>query len=300
MSRITRTTRAPLSPAPCSHEREFVAGDTAPSARLRSHRFLTLPRWAVLLGLAAVFWPLVPWWLGRSADASDGSWNLLAAAAMAVLTPWRSFLQPCGEKTLIRLCILLALCLPFLAEADPPPLVRGLLAAGLLTVLWHDAGAAPAVTLLPLLSLPLLATADFYLGYPLRLLVAEGSGILLGLLGWPVEVVGVGLSWEGREVMVDAPCSGLKMLWFGGWMTLVAGGCCRLSWTTLMRLAVTALVLLVGLNIARATLLFFPESGCFPIPSWAHAGIGGICFLLAGGLILLAAQQLQPNTGDHR
>jgi len=234
----------------------------------------------------------MPWWAGRSVDGSDGSWNLLAVAALLFLTPWRAFLKPTGETTLIRLCIILALALPLLAGGTLPPLAKGMIAAGLLAVLWMDTGASPSVALLPLLSLPLLATADFYLGYPLRLLVAEGSGILLRIFGWPVEVSGVGLTWEGRQVLVDAPCSGLKMLWFGAWMTLVAGGLCQLNWISFIRLSLTALLLLVGLNIVRATVLFFPESGLLSLSSGWHEGIGGVFFFLAGGGILMAAQPL--------
>lgn len=253
----------------------------------------SLPRWSVLLGLVAVFWPLMPWWAGRSVDGSDGSWNLLAVAALLFLTPWRAFLKPTGETTLIRLCIILALALPLLAGGTLPPLAKGMIAAGLLAVLWMDTGASPSVALLPLLSLPLLATADFYLGYPLRLLVAEGSGILLQIFGWPVDVSGVGLTWEGQQVLVDAPCSGLKMLWFGAWMTLVAGALCRLNWAYLFSLSLTALLLLVGLNTVRATVLFFPESGLLSLSSGWHEAIGGIFFFLAGGGILMAAQKVQ-------
>lgn len=276
---------------PCSHEREFVEIGTAPRTHVRG--YIPLPRWVVLLGLAAVFWPLLPWWVGRTADSSDGSWNLLALGAMLALTPWKAFREPVGEKAMIRLCALLALVLPFLAGGNLPPLVKGLAAAGMLALLWHDCGATPAVCLFPFLSLPLLATADFYLGYPLRLLVAEGSGALLRIAGWPVGVSGVGLAWDGRQVLVDAPCSGLKMLWFGGWMTLVAAGLCQLGPTALLRLGLAALFLLVGLNVLRATVLFFPESGLWSLPEWGHEAIGGFFFFLAGGLILAAAHSLQ-------
>jgi len=279
---------------PCSHEREFVDIDTAPRTHVRG--YIPLPRWAVLAGLAAVFWPLLPWWVGRTADSSDGSWNLLALAAMLVLTPWKAFREPAGEKVMIRLCAILALALPLLAGGNLPPLVKGLVAAGMLVLLWRDCGAPPAVCLFPFLSLPLLATADFYLGYPLRLLVAEGSGALLRIAGWPVGVSGVGLAWEGRQVMVDAPCSGLKMLWFGAWMTLVAAGLCRLGPVALFRLGLTALFLLVGFNIVRAAALFFPESGLLTLPAWGHGAIGGFFFFLAGGSILAAAHQLQTRS----
>ncbi|MDX6766494.1 MAG: archaeosortase/exosortase family protein [Candidatus Methylacidiphilales bacterium] len=261
-----------------------------------------LPRWGVLAGLVLVFWPLFAWWTGRSAGAAEGGWPLAALIGIVFLTRWKTFLQPVDERTLVRLCAGLAVMLPFLAEGSLPPLARGLAAAGFAAVLWHGTGAPPALCLMPFLLLPVADTADFYLGYPLRAFVAEGSALLLRTLGVYVSVSGTGLVHAGREVWVDAPCSGLRMLWFGGWMTLVAATLARLHSLALVWLGLAALVLLIALNVLRATLLFFPESGLCSLPAWSHGAIGAACFLAAGGLILLLAQRLQsfriPPAGE--
>ena len=75
----------------------------------------------------------------------------------------------------------------------------------------RDRGAA--VIALFVLSLPLIASLQFYAGYPLRAMTAEGATQLLNLFGFDVARSGVAMSWEGRTILVDAPCSWVRMLW---------------------------------------------------------------------------------------
>ena len=46
-----------------------------------------------------------------------------------------------------------------------------------------------------MLSLPVLATLQFYAGYPMRDVVAHGAAFLLGWTGAQVEAVGASLTW---------------------------------------------------------------------------------------------------------
>jgi len=99
-----------------------------------------------------------------------------------------------------------------------PPLVSsllGLLALGAGLAAFLPSGVATAPVLgLSLLSLPLLASLQFYAGYPLRVVTAEASRWLLAT-GFSAQRSGASLLVNGQLVIVDAPCSGVQMLWLG-------------------------------------------------------------------------------------
>src|SRR5690606_31711754 len=100
-----------------------------------------------------------------------------------------------------------------------PPLVRAGLAAlalGLALSRWRfGVWLHPGVTGLLLLSLPVVPTLQFYLGYPMRWLVAALASAMLRLAGYAVRPEGACLDWAGKLVALDAPCSGVRMLWAG-------------------------------------------------------------------------------------
>jgi len=96
------------------------------------------------------------------------------------------------------------------------------LPAALLAMIGFTAGLAawlPArlprlpVAGLAVLSLPLLASLQFYVGYPLRVIAAVLAGGLLRVAGIVTERSGASLVVDGRLVLVDAPCSGVQMAW---------------------------------------------------------------------------------------
>jgi hypothetical protein len=72
----------------------------------------------------------------------------------------------------------------------------------------------PGVVMLLSLALPWVATLQFVAGYPLRVVVAMGAEKVLRLMGVLVTREGTDLWYEGVAVGVDAPCSGIRMLWF--------------------------------------------------------------------------------------
>ena len=84
-------------------------------------------------------------------------------------------------------------------------------------VLWpgrrHDIATLPVLGL-AVLALPLIASLQFYAGYPLRVVTAEASRWLLS--PWfAVLREGSSLNVNGLLVIVDAPCSGVQMAWAG-------------------------------------------------------------------------------------
>ncbi len=66
---------------------------------------------------------------------------------------------------------------------------------------------------LALLALPLLASLQFYAGYPLRVLTAELSAWAAAGRGLAAERSGAAMVVNGHLVIVDAPCSGVQMAW---------------------------------------------------------------------------------------
>ena len=131
-----------------------------------------------------------------------------------------------------------------------PPLLRAAIAVAALGCLLHDrrwGGPLPAGGWgLLLLGLPLLASLQYYLGYPLRILAARLTVPLLGMAGVSVAAQGTGLLWRGELVLVDAPCSGLRMLWAGTYLALALAAWLGLPWRR------TAAAALGGLSVVVA------------------------------------------------
>jgi exosortase len=177
-----------------------------------------------------------------------------------------------------------------------PPLIRAALAACVFgALLIRGPGAAGKWGLLAL-SLPIVATLQFYLGYPLRAFVAEVSAVALQVSGYAVTREGSLLHWAGETVMVDVPCSGVRMLWFGLYAGFLLAAWHRLSLPRTVVCAVAAFSAVLAANAVRATILFFKESHLVQWPEWTHAGVGLVLFAGTMFLIAAAVRQLQPRS----
>jgi exosortase/archaeosortase family protein len=252
--------------------------------------------------LALQFAALTPtwaWMVRRMRDGSDDPLGLLALAALAVLAwqcrrelraaPRLGWLALAGTGTVLATLLRTGLgALPAL-----PPLAAGLvavlaLACGLLAFLPRRVAALP-VAGLAVLALPLLSSLQFYAGYPLRVVTAEASRWLLAP-GFEVAREGSSLLVDGRLVIVDAPCSGVQMVWLGYFTACaVALWARRSDRTFLRRLAAVGLLVLAG-NIARNSVLVAFEGAQQPLAPWAHEALG--LFVLAAvcaGIVRLMA-----------
>jgi exosortase/archaeosortase family protein len=248
-------------------------------ARLRD-----LPREWWLLGLLlAALWPHGVWLARRLTDGSDEPWGLLALATVLVLVvrARRELVAPTRAALLAggALAVLAAL----VTFVVPPIFAAGVamlsLAAFLASAL-PQRPAAPMATLL-LLSLPVIASLQFYLGYPLRLATAHATAPLLALAGVDAQASGAALLWQGRTILVDPPCAGIGMLWVGSWaaalLSYLNDATAR---RTLANGCVAAAAVFVA-NVLRNALLFFPEAGLVPAPAWLHPAIGLAAFAAA-------------------
>ena len=140
------------------------------------------------------------------------------------------------------------------------------------------------------LSLPVLPSLQFVLGYPMRIISASITVALLQIQGLAITREGTHMLWRGETIQFDAPCSGINMLWAGLMLTLAACVVWRAGWR-MTALAVTAsLLLTLAANVLRAVSLFYVEAGLITgAAPWWHEAIGLAAFVIAamGTLALL-------------
>ena len=252
--------------------------------------------WLLFAAHAACFWPVWHWYAQRMNDGSDEPWALVALLA-AVLLSWpRSGLRLDERDPLLTVAMLLTLAYALVAPFAPP-LVRALLSLSALGCCWISlSGArdkAPAVIGLLVLSVPVIASLQFYAGYPLRVLTASGATTLLNSFGAEILRQGTNMLAGERLVVVDAPCSGVRMFWTAAALCCVLAGLrARVSWRGLALSLLFVLPVVLVANTIRAALLFLLETAPAPLPGALHAGVGVFTFVLVGGL-LYASDTLQ-------
>ena len=275
-------------------------------------RLLAMPRF-VALGIhidraPALFWlgllgtALLPtwWWMARRMlDGSDDPLGVVALATLAVLA-WscRRGLRVSPRLGWMALALAGALLSsagqghwPSLATALP-----GLLAMGAALVAFLPSRIASGPVLgLSVLSLPLLASLQFYAGYPLRVLTAEASRWLLAPF-FVVERTGSSLRVDGQLVIVDAPCSGVQMLWLGEFTAcVVALHAGRRDRTFLARLPAVSALVLAG-NVVRNAVLVACDAAGHALPRWGHEAVG----LAVLALVCAAIAWVMHDPQGHR
>lgn len=263
-------------------------------------RIDTAPEWIWLALLAAALWPTWLWMGQRMLDRSDDPLGLLALSALGLLV-WqqRRRLRPAPRLVWLAGALAGAVAAT-LSQGVLPSLVVALLslsalAAGLCAFLPGRVASAPVLGL-AVLSVPLLASLQFYAGYPLRVLTAEASRWLL-VLGHEVERSGASLLVDGRLVIVDAPCSGVQMAWFGYFsacaVTLYLQ---RGNRAFLTRLPVVSVLVLSG-NVLRNTVLVAAEASGRAVPGWVHEVVGLV--VLATVCAAIAWLMSRPEKARH-
>jgi exosortase/archaeosortase family protein len=141
-----------------------------------------------------------------------------------------------------------------------------------------------------------MPSLQFYLGYPLRIVSGETAARLLNLAGFPAIREGALLNWRDHAVFIDAPCSGIKMLWAGMLLALALSALRGLGPGRTLGLAVVAFGAVVAGNILRTTSLFFLETGVVRGPAWAHSAVGIATF--AAVAVLIAWLGGPPRRGE--
>lgn len=231
--------------------------------------------WLALQTVA--LWPTWAWMARRVVDGSDDPLGVLAIAALvALVASLRGELRAAPRLGWLLLASLGTLAATAL-HGVLPPLLSGLVAVlawacGLLAFLPRRVAALP-VAGLAVLALPLLSSLQFYAGYPLRVLTAEASRWLL-MPGFDVAREGSTLWVDGRLVIVDAPCSGVQMVWLGYFTACAVALWARRSDRSFAaRLPVVGLLVLAGNVVRNSVLVALEGAGRAPAP-WVHDALG--------------------------
>lgn len=281
-----------LGPSPARRMIDF-AGDLA-SALRRTLRPLAaiagrLPAGAWPLFAVLATWPAWVWSVRRFGDGSDDPFGVVAAIVLAtLLVVSRSRFTHRPRAPLLVASGVLAIASAACGALGIPDLATAVVATGavvlaLASIVDDDEPFAPYAGL-ALLSLPILASLQFYAGFPLRVITAEATRLLLSLGDATVERTGTALTVDGHLILVDAACSGVQMAWTG-WFAA-----CGLAWLHrlsnrgfLRRLPVVGLLVLAG-NVVRNTVLVALEArGTAPGAAMHDAiGLAALALVLVG------------------
>src|SRR5262245_12283729 len=246
----------------------------------------------------AAAWDAWRWYVQRVWDSPE------EAAALALTVIFLGVLgvarrpQPVSSRCLPLVPVALLLAAYAASHALLPPIARAAIAVAATLYCFHCAAfkERPPVAFwgLVALTLPVLPSLQFMLGYPMRVVSAAISVGLLQAHGLMVARQGTFLVWRGELIQFDAPCSGVNMLWAGLLLTLMGCVLLRLGAIKVMVAVALSLVLAVAFNVLRATSLFYVEAGLVPAaPAWWHEGIGIAAFTLSAAVTLWLLTRLR-------
>jgi len=251
----------------------------------------------LFLFLPIAFWPVIRWYLLRVMDHSDEPWGVLALATLCLFFVIKRKKRVLAIPNFILPSIFLAIYI--LLFNFTPPLLRAFIAiittSSILSQLFFGKFFNPSVYTLSILSLPIISSLQYYGGYPLRVITGFFMVPLLRLSGFNVVMDGVLLNFAGKTVLIDAPCSGIKMIWTGLYLSSIMALFFKLSSRNAMILLVLSLVFVLAGNILRSTSLFFLEAKVIQAPHWMHNTAGISAFLISSLVIAASAYKLRSR-----
>ncbi|MCG3206180.1 MAG: hypothetical protein KCHDKBKB_02909 [Elusimicrobia bacterium] len=256
----------------------------------------------LLAFLAIPFWPVVGWYVFRLSQSPEELGGLFAIllATIFVLKDKRQSNEPTSVQSIDAYTSLLILGYACLFHFVPP-LVRAIFAmtvvARILSVSFLRQRIHIGLWMLLILSLPVIPSLQFYLGYPLRMLVAQIALPLIRASGFSVIQEGACFNFGGELVWIDAPCSGIKMLWAA--LLLASAYSCfyRLNGIRTIVAVISATGLAIVANAIRAAALFFTEAHILKAPTWFHEGTGLVVFGALALSMLLTFDKLERLRG---
>ena len=260
---------------------------TSPAGRWQA-RFDAVPPLAWLGLQAAALWIHWRWAAARVVDGSD---DPLGVVALLVLVWMVVRLSPSLRAAPRPGWLALALALSVVATTSvfiAPPLVGALLAvlalvAGLCAFMPAGSATLPLAGL-AVLALPLMSSLQFYAGYPLRVVTAQLSTWGLQLAGVDALRSGSAMWVEGRLIVVDAPCSGVQMVWMAYFCACTVAALCGIGDRRFLRkLPWIGVVVLAGNVLRNSVLVWLEARGA--VAEAVHQGVGlavlaGVCLVV--------------------
>lgn len=243
-------------------------------------------------------WPVWRWYTLRVADSSDEPWGLLAlGTAFIFLYQNKNQKKPKGSYLILPTILMLLYGATFHML---PPLIRAVIAVTSIACTVSICRMGKILHLgvwgLFLMSLPIISSLQFYLGFPLRVVVGKIAAPLVQLSGLPVVLEGTMLNWCGKLISIDAPCSGVKMLWVGFYLAFTLVSFYKLRPVKTCCILIFTLLVVICSNILRATALFYVEAGVANFPPWTHEVLGLHIFLFTSLTIVWISQRLHKET----
>jgi len=217
----------------------------------------------------------------------DGSDDPLGIAALVVLLFVVVKLEPqlrAAPKPGWLLLSLAATGGAALALFGAPALVGALLAAlalaaGLRSFMPSGQAVLPMAGL-AVLSLPVVSSLQFYAGFPLRVVTAQLSTWLLQAIGLAAERSGTAMVVQGRLVIVDAPCSGVQMVWMAYFCACAVAAFSGLRDRQLLARLPWVGVLVMAGNVLRNSVLVALEAQQEQVAEAVHQGVGLVVLAL--------------------
>lgn len=249
---------------------------------------MTQRRIALLL-LPLAFWSIIPLYWQRVHTPQERLCGMLAVLTALAFVHLHRVSGPTRPSLLVPSLLVLSygLCIVLLPKVLAVPIALIAIAACLSAITYGSPVHVGLYGLL-FLSLPVLSRAQFYFGYPLRVLVGALATPMIRLSGLAVVQEGTVLNLGGELVVIDAPCSGIKMLWAGFYLTFTLACLYRLSAVQTLMYAVGTLVIVLVGNALRTASLFQLETVTIDFPAWMHDAVGLVVFgMTAAGVLLL-------------
>jgi exosortase/archaeosortase family protein len=250
--------------------------------------------WIALHALA--LWPHGAYLVRRAVDGSDDPLGLLALAAVAAwLVRHRDGLRLTPRIGWLIGSVAVALAANGTWWAGVPALPSSLLAAlSLVCALfaWWPTGQprAPLAGLV-VLALPWIASLQFYLGFPLRVITAQLSAWGLQGAGYDAARSGASMVVNGQMVIVDAPCSGVQMAWLAYFTACGAAAALGQADRVFMRRAAWVGVIVLAGNVLRNSVLVALESRPAGLSAAWHETIGLAVLAVVCGAVFALVQR---------